>query len=200
MQVILLERVAKLGDMGETVEVKNGYGRNYLLPQGKALRATKANLVKFEAQRATLEARNAERRTDAEDAAGKLDGQSYIVIRQASEGGSLYGSVTARDVAEMIIADGHRIERNQVVLEKPVKEVGVHPVAVHLYGGVEATVTVNVARSQEEAEIQAQGKSVAQLRAEQEAAERAEFDVQNLFDDDEDSPLNMEIVAPRDND
>ena len=202
MEVVLLQRVPHLGQMGDVVRVKDGFGRNYLLPQGMALRATKANLSKFEAQRAQLEARNLELKQEAGAVAAKLDGQSFVVIRQASDGGALYGSVTTRDIAEAATAGGFTVERTQVVLDRPIKELGLHPVSVVLHPEVSAKVTVNVARSQEEAEIQASGKSIAELRAEAEAAEQAEFDVQQLFDDEE-APAGrvahgMEVVEAED--
>jgi large subunit ribosomal protein L9 len=198
MQVVLLERVANLGQMGEVVSVKDGFGRNYLLPQGKALRATKANMARFEEQRAQIEARNLEKKAEAEKVAKTLDGQSFVLIRQASEGGSLYGSVTARDVSDAATEAGFSVARNQIVLEKPVKELGLHPIRVTLHAEVDATITVNVARSQDEAELQAQGKSIADLRAEEEAAEAAEFDVESLFDEEAErparGPAGMEVV------
>ena len=181
MQVVLLERVEKLGQMGEVVTVKDGYARNYLLPQGKALRSTKANLERFERERAQLEARNLEQKKDAEAVAAKLDGQSFVIIRQASEAGSLYGSVAARDVAEAATEAGFTVERRQIVLDRPVKELGLHPIRIVLHPEVDATITVNVARSREEAEVQATGKSIQQLRAEEEA--EAEFDIAELFED-----------------
>lgn len=186
MQVILLERVDKLGNMGDVVAVKDGYGRNFLLPQGKALRSNKANLAKFEAQRAALEARNADLRTEAEGEAKKIDGHKFVVIRQASDAGALYGSVSTRDVADMLADDGFKLERRQIQLEQPIKELGLHQITVILHPEVSATVTANIARSTEEAELQAEGKSIADLRAEEEAAEAAEFDVQSLFDEDAD--------------
>lgn len=186
MEVILLERVDKLGNMGDVVSVKSGYGRNFLLPQGKALRSSKANLEKFEAQRAALEARNAEQRGEAQTEANKIDGHKFIVIRQASETGALYGSVSTRDVADQLKEEGFSIERRQIQLEQPIKELGLHEIAVVLHPEVTATVTANVARSADEAELQADGKSIADLRAEEEAAEAAEFDVQSLFDEEAD--------------
>lgn len=186
MEVILLERVDKLGNMGEVVSVKDGYGRNYLLPQGKALRSNKANLAKFEAQRAALEARNAEQRGEAQKLADNLDGTKFVVIRQASDTGALYGSVSTRDVADHLKEDGFTVERRQIELEQPIKELGLHEIAVVLHPEVTATVIANVARSTEEAELQADGTSIAELRAEEEAAEAAEFDVQSLFDEDAD--------------
>ena len=185
MEVVLLERVEKLGQMGDVVSVKPGYGRNFLLPQGKALRATKANLAQFEAQRAQLEARNLELKKEAEAVAAKLDGQSFVIIRSASEMGALYGSVTTRDVAEAATENGFSVDRRQVNLDKPVKELGLHDIRVILHPEVSATVTINVARSNEEAELQATGKSIQEARAEEEAA--AEFDIQELFEDDEEA-------------
>lgn len=181
MEVVLLERVAKLGQMGDVVNVKDGYARNFLLPQSKALRATNANLASFEAQRAQLEATNLERRQEAEAVGAKLDGQQFIVIRSASEAGALYGSVTARDAADAATEGGFTVEKRQIVLERPVKELGLHPMSVVLHPEVTAEITINVARTQEEAEIQASGKSIQDLRAEEEA--EAEFDIAELFDD-----------------
>jgi large subunit ribosomal protein L9 len=160
MQVILLERVAKLGQMGETVSVKDGFARNFLLPQGKALRANKANLAKFEAERAQLEARNLERKSEAEGVAGTLDGSTYIIIRSAGETGQLYGSVAARDVAEVTTEGGVSVARSQVRLERPIKSIGLHPVIIQLHPEVEVTVTMNVARSEDEAERQAAGEDL----------------------------------------
>lgn len=180
MQVILLERVAKLGQMGEVVDVKAGYARNFLLPQGKALSASKANIDAFEAQKAQLEARNLETKKEAESLAEKLDGQQFIVIRSASDAGSLYGSVTTRDAAEAATAAGFSVDRKQVVLQ-PIKELGLHEVTVVLHPEVDATIQLNVARSEEEADLQASGKSIQELAAEEEAA--AEFEIAELFDD-----------------
>lgn len=181
MQVILLERVAKLGQMGDVVAVKDGYARNFLLPKGKALRASDANIASFEAQKAQLEARNLETRKEAEDLAGRLDGQQFVVIRSASDSGSLYGSVTPRDAAEAATADGFSVDRKQVVLSAPIKELGLHTVSVVLHPEVTASIDLNVARSQEEAELQASGKSIQELAAEAEA--EAEFEIAELFDD-----------------
>lgn len=181
MEVVLLQRVEKLGQMGDVVTVKDGYARNFLLPQEKALRATKANMAQFEAQRAQLEARNLEAKGEAERVAKDLDGQQFVIIRQASEAGALYGSVTARDAAEAATEGGFTVEKRQVVLEKPVKELGLHPMRVILHPEVDATITINVARSAEEAELQATGKSIQDLRAEADA--EAEFDIAELFDD-----------------
>lgn len=181
MQVILLQRVPKLGQMGEVVNVKDGYGRNYLLPQGKALRANAANLKAFEGKKAQLEAVNLETRKEAEAVAAELDGQIYVIIRSASDAGALYGSVTTRDAADAATAGGVTVNRNQVVLDRPIKELGLHPVSVQLHPEVLAKFTVNVARSPEEAELQASGKSIAAIAAEAEA--EAEFEIANLFDE-----------------
>ncbi len=160
MDVILLERIEKLGTIGDVVKVKNGYARNFLLPRGKALRANEANRKVFEANRERIEAQNAERRTDAEKDAGKIDGTKIQLIRQASNTGQLYGSVSARDLAEALEADGHKIARNQIVLDKPIKAIGLTDVKIALHPEVSVTIQVNVARSPEEAELQAQGKNV----------------------------------------
>lgn len=181
MQVVLLERVAKLGQMGDVVSVKNGFARNFLMPQGKALRATKANLAAFEAQRVQLEANNLESKSEAEAMAAKIDGQQFVVIRSASDAGSLYGSVTNRDAAEVATAEGFTVDRKQIVLERPIKDLGLHNMNVVLHPEVAATIVINVARSTEEAELQASGKSIVDLAAEAEA--EAEFEIAELFDD-----------------
>ncbi|GHG79743.1 50S ribosomal protein L9 [Pseudodonghicola xiamenensis] len=181
MQVILLERVAKLGQMGDVVDVKSGYARNYLLPQKKALTASEANIAAFEVQKAQLEARNLETKKEAEALAEKLDGQQFVVIRSASDGGNLYGSVTPRDAAEVATEAGFTIDRKQVVIPTPIKELGLHAVHVTLHPEVDVVITVNVARSPEEAELQASGKSIQELAAEEEA--QAEFEISELFDD-----------------
>ena len=154
-----MERVARLGHMGETVRVKDGFARNFLLPRGKALRATEANKKKFESQRADLEARNLRLKEEASAVAETLDGKSFVMIRQAGETGQLYGSVSARDIAETIIAGGAQIERNQVSVLQPIKALGLHVVPVRLHPEVEAKVTINVARSPEEADKQSRGES-----------------------------------------
>lgn len=181
MQVILLERVAKLGQMGDVVDVKPGYARNYLLPQGKALTASEANIRRFEEQKAQLEARNLETRKEAEALAEKLDGQQFVIIRSASESGALYGSVTPRDAAAAATEEGFTIDRKQVVLTGPIKELGLHTVSVVLHPEVTVEIKLNVARSVEEAELQASGKSIQELAAEEEA--QAEFEIAELFDD-----------------
>jgi large subunit ribosomal protein L9 len=181
MQVILLERVAKLGQMGDVVKVREGYARNFLLPQGKALRASETNMQAFESQKAQLEARNLETRKEAEALAAKLDGTRHVIIRSASEAGALYGSVTPRDIADALAEAGFTVERKQIVLNAPIKALGLHDVGVSLHPEVDASVTVNVARSSEEAEFQASGKSIQDLAAEEEAA--AEFEIAELFED-----------------
>ena len=179
MQVILLERVAKLGQMGEVVDVKAGYARNFLLPQGKALTASDANVASFEAQKAQLEARNLETNKEAESLGEKLAGQQFIVIRSASDAGALYGSVTPRDAAEVATEAGFTVDRKQVALISPIKELGLHSVEVRLHPEVSVEIALNVARSEEEAELQASGKSIQELAAEAEA----EFEIAELFDD-----------------
>ena len=181
MEIILLERVAKLGQMGEVVNVKQGYARNYLLPQGKALRVNAANLARFEAEKAQMEVRNLETKKEADAMAEKLDGETFVVIRSASDAGSLYGSVTTRDAADAATEAGFTVDKRQVVLTGAIKDLGLHDVNVVLHPEVTAMITLNVARSQEEAELQAAGKSIAELAAEEEAA--AEFEIQELFDD-----------------
>jgi large subunit ribosomal protein L9 len=181
MQVILLERVAKLGQMGDVVDVKPGFARNFLLPQGKALTASDANVAQFEAQKAQLEARNLETKQEAEALAEKLDGQQFVVIRSASDAGALYGSVTPRDAAEVATEAGFSVDRKQVALIAPIKELGLHSVEVKLHPEVSVEIVMNVARSEEEAELQASGKSIQELAAEEEAA--AEFEIAELFDD-----------------
>lgn len=170
MEVILLERIEKLGQMGDVVKVKPGYARNFLLPRKKALRATKDNLVFFETERKQLEAQNLERKSEAEKVAKDLDGRSVVMIRSAGESGHLYGSVTSRDIANAVTADGISIDRSQVVMEHPIKELGLHNLRVSLHPEVAVTVVVNVARSEEEAVRQAE-TGRAMTRAEEEAAE-----------------------------
>jgi len=181
MQVILLERVAKLGQMGDVVAVKDGYARNFLLPQGKALRASDANIQGFADRKAQLEARNLETKKEAEDLAAKLEGQQFIVIRSASDTGALYGSVTPRDVADVAGAEGFSVDRKQVAIDRPIKELGLHGVSVVLHPEVAVDIKLNVARSEEEAELQASGKSIQELAAEAEA--EAEFEIAELFED-----------------
>ncbi|WP_121062100.1 50S ribosomal protein L9 [Chachezhania antarctica] len=206
MQVILLERVAKLGQMGDVVDVKSGYARNFLLPQKKALTASKANIEAFESQKAQLEAHNLETKKEAEAFASRLDGQQFIIIRSASDSGALYGSVSPRDASDAATAEGFTIDRKQVVLTRPIKELGLHVVSVVLHPEVTAEVELNVARSPEEAELQASGKSIQELAAEEEAA--AEYEIAELFDDigsaaseDEDlEPVAEAVGATEDDD
>ncbi len=181
MQVILLERVSKLGQMGDVVNVKQGFARNFLLPKGKALRASEANIKSFEGLKSQLEANNLESKKEADAAADKLNGQIFVVIRSASDAGSLYGSVSTRDAADAATGAGFTVDRKQVALTRPIKELGLHIVTVTLHPEVEAEITLNVARSDEEAELQAAGKSIQELAAEAEAD--AEFEIAELFDD-----------------
>jgi large subunit ribosomal protein L9 len=161
MQVILLERVAKLGQIGDVVRVKDGFARNFLLPRRKALRATEANRKRFETQRVEIEARNLELKQEAKAVAEKLDGHGIILIRQAGESGQLYGSVSPRDIAEALAQSRFKVSRDQVVLNAPIKALGLHNVPVHLHPEVDVKITVNVARSPEEAERQARGEVIA---------------------------------------
>jgi large subunit ribosomal protein L9 len=169
VDLILLERVEKLGQMGQVVKVKPGFARNYLLPQKKALRATKENLAYFESQRAQLEANNLHRKSEATEVGGKLEGLSVIVVRQAGESGQLYGSVSAKDIAEAVSGAGFTIEKRQVVLERPIKSLGLHSVRIMLHPEVSVAITANVAQSAEEAEMQAKGINPLRLRDEEEA-------------------------------
>ena len=203
MQVILLERVAKLGQMGDVVNVKPGYARNFLLPQGKALRASDDNIKSFEHRKAELEAQNLETRKEATAVAAKLDDASYVVIRQASDGGALYGSVSPRDVADLLAEAGVSVEKRQIVIKTPIKTLGLHRALISLHPEVEVEIGLNVARSVEEAELQASGKSIQELAAEEEAA--AEFEISELFDDigaagmDDDDPRDTgDSADPRD--
>jgi large subunit ribosomal protein L9 len=174
MEVILLQRVSKLGQMGDVVRVKDGYARNFLLPKGKALRATDANRKRFDTMKVDLEARNLEQKGEAEKVGSKLDGKKFIVLRQASETGQLYGSVSTRDLAALLSDSGFAVNRNQIELNAPIKTIGMHKVPVSLHPEIEVTVTVNVARSAEEAERQARGEDVTVRReAAEEPAEPA---------------------------
>jgi large subunit ribosomal protein L9 len=160
MQIVLLERIAKLGQMGDVVTVKDGYARNFLLPQGKALRANKANLERFESERQQLETRNLERKTDAEKVHEKLNGNAFVIIRQSGDSGQLYGSVTSRDVAETLTEAGFEATRSQIAIDQPIKTLGLHDVAIVLHPDVDTSVVINVARTEEEAERQAAGEDV----------------------------------------
>jgi large subunit ribosomal protein L9 len=169
VDLILLERVEKLGQMGQRVKVKPGFARNFLLPQKKAMRATKENLAYFESQRAQLEANNLHRKSEATDIGGKIEGLSVVIVRQAGESGQLYGSVSARDIADAVSAAGFTIEKRQVVLERPIKTFGLHSVRIVLHPEVSVAITANVAQSAEEAEMQAKGIDPLRLRDEEEA-------------------------------
>ncbi|HZC17509.1 MAG TPA: 50S ribosomal protein L9 [Caulobacteraceae bacterium] len=174
MKVILLERVERLGALGDVVTVKDGFARNFLLPRSKALRATDANLKVFEGQRAEIESRNARDRDAASKSGEKLDGSSYVLIRQAGEAGHLYGSVSGRDIAEAANAEGAKIDRSMVVLDKPIKTLGLHEVKVTLHPEVVVTININIARSADEAERQARGENVITSQFEEEARIDAE--------------------------
>ena len=181
MQVILLERVSKLGQMGDVVDVKPGYARNFLLPQGKAQTASETNITAFEKQKSQLETKNLETKKEADALLEKLDRQTFVVIRSASDSGALYGSVSPRDAAEVATSAGFSIDRKQIASVKPIKELGLHEMSVVLHPEVTATIILNVARSTEEADLQASGKSIQDVAAEAEA--EAEFEIAELFDD-----------------
>lgn len=172
MEVILLQRVPKLGQMGDVVRVKDGYGRNFLLPQGKALRSNEASRKRFERDKTQLEARNLEARAEAQVVAEKLSGQSFIVLRQAGETGQLYGSVSTRDIADVATEGGFSVERNQVRLDRPIKMIGIHDIMISLHPEVEVPITINVARSADEAERQTRGEDLTR---------------RNAFDDEDDT-------------
>ena len=181
MQVILLERIHKLGQMGDVVTVKDGFARNFLLPQKKALRSNKDNLAHFQVQRVHLEARNLELKKEAEAVHGKLDGKTFVVIRQAGDTGHLYGSVSTRDIAEAVSAGGFAIDRGQVLLDKPIKMLGLNEVRINLHPEVTAKVSMNVARSEDEATRQAKGEDVMAVR--DEAPEFQTFDENAVFEE-----------------
>lgn len=182
MQVILLERIGRLGQMGDVVNVKDGYARNFLLPQKKALRATDENRKRFEQQRSQLEARDLEMKKEAEAIASRLAGQTFLAIRQAGDTGQLYGSVTTRDIAEFVTAGGFTIDRRQVVMDKPIKTLGLHPTRIALHPEVIVDVKLNVARSEDEAERQARGEDVTVVR--EEKVELETFNPDALFEDE----------------
>ena len=196
MQVILLERVSKLGQMGDVVDVKPGYARNFLLPQGKAQTASETNITAFEKQKSQLETKNLETKKEADALLGKLDGQTFVVIRSASDSGALYGSVSPRDAAEVATSAGFSIDRKQIALVKPIKELGLHEMSVVLHPEVTATIILNVARSTEEADLQASGKSIQDVAAEAEA--EAEFEIAELFDDIGSAALEEDNVDDQD--
>ena len=181
MQVILLQRIGRLGQMGDVVNVKNGYARNFLLPQKKALRATEDNKKVFEGKRAQLEAVNLEHKKEAEAVSTKLDGKSFVLIRAAGDTGQLYGSVSTRDIAESITAGGFTVNRNQIILEKPIKTLGVHALKVQLHPEVVVKVSLNIARSADEAEKQAKGENVSHIKDEK--IELETFNPDGVFDE-----------------
>lgn len=196
MDVILLERVAKLGQIGDVVKVRSGFARNFLLPNGKALRATEANKKKFEGMKAQIEAQNLERKNEAEAVAKKLDGKSVILVRQAGETGQLYGSVSTRDIADTLTKDGFTVERRQIVLNSPIKTIGLHVLPVSLHPEVEVKITVNVARTPDEAERQARGEDLSVSRSDQEEAQaQARVEAGKFFEQTPDE-LQPEDAAP----
>ena len=190
MQVVLLERIAKLGQMGDIVTVKDGYARNFLLPQGKALRANKQNMEHFENERAQLEADNLKLKTEAEAVKSKMDGESVIIIRQSSETGQLYGSVNTRDIATSYTEAGFSLNKSQIILDAPIKELGIYDISVSLHPEVEANVKINVARTKEEAELQARGESVTIEAEEEEAVE-----IEEVFEEGVEVSLEEEAQA-----
>jgi large subunit ribosomal protein L9 len=194
MEVILLERVAKLGQMGDVVRVKDGFARNFLLPKGKALRATNENKAKFESMKTQLEARNLELKGDAQAVAARLNGQSFVVLRQASESGQLFGSVSTRDLSVLFSERGFLVNRNQVVLNAPIKSIGSHKVPVALHPEIEVTVTVNVARSADEAERIARGEDVIARGADTEEAqaEAARAAAEAFFENPEEAEKRLD--------
>ena len=195
MEVILLERIEKLGQMGDLARVKDGYARNYLLPEGKALRATRTNRERFERERAQLEAANIERRAEAVDIAGRMNGLSVAVVRQAGDAGQLYGSVSARDIADAVTGAGFTVARRQVALDRPIKTLGLHPARIVLHPEVVVMVKVNVARSEEEARLQAAGVDVTARDFEDDDDEGEELAA--LFDEaSPDDPMPTDAPQP----
>ena len=197
MDVILLERIAKLGQMGDTVTVKDGYARNFLLPQGKALRANKANMAHFESQRAHLEARNLERKSEAEAVSERLSGNTYVAVRSAGETGQLYGSVAARDIVATLEEEGFSVGRSQIELRAPIKIIGLHNVIIALHPEVEAEITMNVARSEDEAVRQAAGEDLTSRDAfdDDDEAEEDELNIDDIFENPEDVDLEGDEAA-----
>jgi large subunit ribosomal protein L9 len=201
MEIILLERIGKLGQMGDTVTVKDGFARNYLLPQGKALRATDTNKERFEKDRSQLEARNLELKKEADAVAEKLDSQSFTVIRQAGDTGQLYGSVSTRDIADLVTAAGYSVARHQIQLDKPIKVLGIHALHVSLHPEVSVSVNVNVARSEDEAKRQARGEDVtAEIL---DYVDEETIDAEEVFEDEDlvkqaEEALADEAAAPAD--
>jgi large subunit ribosomal protein L9 len=205
MEVILLERVAKLGQMGEVVRVRDGYARNFLLPRGKALRATKDNKAKFETMKADLEARNLKAREEAKSVAAKIDGRNVIVLRQASEAGQLYGSVSTRDLVALLEADGIHVDRNQIMLNVAIKSIGQHKVAIAVHPEVEIGVTVTVARNADEAARINRGEDITVAREEEDEAAAALAAAEEFFDPEarrnqqETEAANPEAAPPAEN-
>ncbi len=191
MDIILLERIAKLGQMGDTVTVKDGFARNFLLPQGKALRANKANMAHFESQRAHLEARNLERKNEASAVSEKLNGNTYVAVRSAGETGQLYGSVAARDIVATLEENGFSVARNQIELRTPIKVIGLHTVIIALHPEVESEIVMNVARSEDEAVRQAAGEDLTSRDAFDvvDEAEEDELSIEDVFENPEDADL-----------
>ena len=197
MEVILLERVAKLGQMGDVVRVKDGFARNFLLPKGKALRATKDNRSRYETMKSDLEARNLEQRGEAETVGQKLDGQTFTVLRQAAEGGQLYGSVSPRDIAALATEKGFKLDRNQIALNTPIKSIGTHKVPVSLHPEVEVAIVLYVARNADEAARLARGEDITVARTEeQEAAAEALATAESFFDPDAPEARRTEEETP----
>ena len=194
MEVILLERIGKLGQMGDVVNVKDGFARNFLLPQGKALRATKSNMQRFENERAQLEARNLELKKEAESVSEKVDGNTYIIIRQAGDTGQLYGSVSTRDIAETITEEGCSIDRGQVLLDRPIKNLGIHPVRLNLHPEVVSSVSINVARSEDEAELQAKGEDIMKLHEDDGEKPKYGGAAEEYFEDEDLAPQSEETA------
>lgn len=194
MQVILLERVGRLGQMGDVVNVKDGYARNFLLPKGKALRATKENMEEFQKRRVQLEARNLELKKEAEAVAEKLNGQQFASIRQAGDTGQLYGSVSTRDIAELVKEGGFTVDRTQVILDRPIKTLGLHEVRISLHPEVEVKIVINVARSEEEAERQARGEDVTVVR--EERMELETFNPEAVFEEAAEAETDGEEGRP----
>jgi large subunit ribosomal protein L9 len=198
MEVILLERIAKLGQIGDVVRVRDGFARNFLLPNGKALRATDGNRTKFESMKSQLEARNLEKKGEAESVAKELDGQSFVIIRQAGEGGQLYGSVSTRDIAAKLTESGFSVERNQIILNIAIKSIGLHKLPVELHGEVEVEITVNVARNEDEAARQARGEDLTITRTDEEEEQaQARVSAEKFFDA---PPVEGEEAAPAEGD
>ncbi len=198
MEIILLERIAKLGQMGDVVRVRDGHARNFLLPAGKALRATDANKARFENDKAHLEARNLEARKEAEGVAEKLDGQNFVVIRSAGETGQLYGSAAARDIVEVVEAGGFSVARQQVRLDRPIKTIGLHDVQIDLHPEVSVSISLNVARSDDEAERQARGEDLTRRGAFDEQEVEEAPDLAEVFENPEDAEHAAEVAEAGD--